>query len=381
MMRYGIPIVLACLYVVGSTWLVANEGRAYRESLRRARPAANASPAPPDGQDSPAEIAGTADVRPESPPPRREAPPPTSPPVRENPPPPPVAEVKGPSPAMPAPVASAATSTPKPAPVPVASPAPNELMARIEQWKNDPFWSQPELARSWDLDHFTVAEERQLGAQLNALILELNAEDRDADLQRVKAAARPLLEKLPAKDREYRFFVLNSVVPNAFSHPGGYIYLSRKLLEMIPEDENYLLEFVVGHEIAHVELQHALKCLKDPGVRKFQDGTLPKLYFLVLRYGYPDELEYAADDWVFRRMKSLRRSEHDCFSFLRKLDHYAKGHGFPNGRGKLEDLLQEKPRKGEDGPAVSPIDNHLRSHPAAYDRLARLKELGAAARK
>jgi hypothetical protein len=377
MMRYGIAIVLAGLYVVGSTWLVANEGRAYRESRRRARPAASAEPAPSAEPGPKAELARADDAPPEPTPSPREASPPASPPVSENPPPRPVAVETRPSPTAPTPVASPKKSEPTPVPSPPA----NELTARIERWKKDPFWSQPELARSWDLDHLTGADERQLGAQMNALILELSPEDRGADLRRVKAAARPLLEKLPTKDRDYRFFVLNSVVPNAFSHPGGYIYLSRKLLEMIPDDEDYLLEFVVGHEIAHVELQHALKCLKDPGVRKFQDGTLPKLYFLILRYGYPDDFEYAADEWVYRRMKGLRRSEHDCLSFLRKLDQYAKSHGFPNGRGKLEDLLQDQPRKGQDGPTVSPIDNHLHSHPAAYDRLARLKELGAAARK
>jgi Zn-dependent protease with chaperone function len=272
------------------------------------------------------------------------------------------------------------TSTPKPAAGPGATPPANEQAARFAQWKNDPFWGQPELTRSWDLEHFAIREERQLGEQLNGLILQLNAEDREADLQRVKDAARPLLEGLQSKDRDYKFFVLNSAVPNAFSHPGGYIYLSGKLLEMLPEDEKYLLEFAVGHEIAHVELQHSLKSLRDPGVRSFTDGTLQKLYFLILPHGYPDDLEYAADAWAYRRMRGLGRSEHDCLGFLRKLNNYAKTHGFPNGRGKLEDLLKQQPRDGEGAPVFSPIDNHLRSHPAAYDRLNQLKALRAASR-
>jgi hypothetical protein len=376
MARYAVPIVLACLYVLGSTWLVSNEGRAYRESLRRSSPAASEAPAQPAEQDRGSDIAGGTDVIPEPPPPRPEAPPPKSQSVSETPPPPRVAEETKPSPTVASAGRSPAASTPRSAPPSAAAPPPNDQAARIAQWKNDEFWSQPALAKQWDLDHFTIREERQLGEQLNAVILQLNAEYREADLQRVKMAAQPFLERLPSKEREYRFFALNSAMPNAFSHPGGSIYLSRKLLEMIPEDENYLLEFVVGHEIAHVELQHAVKCLRDPGVRSFSDGTLQKLYFLILQYGYPDDLEYAADAWVYRRMKSLRRSEHDCLGFLRKLDAYAKTHGFPNGRGKLEDLLKEQPRDREGGPTISPIDNHLRSHPAAYDRLNRLKELG-----
>jgi Peptidase family M48 len=377
MARYGVPIVLACLYVLGSTWFVSNEGRAYRESLRRSRPAASEAPVPPAEQDRGPEVAEQTDAISEPPPPPREAPPPNSKSVSETPPPPRVAEETKPSPTVASAGPSPAASTPGSAPPPAAVPSPNDQAARIERWKKDEFWSQPALAKQWDLDHFTIGEEQQLGEQLNALILQLNAEDRETDKQRIKVAAQPFLERLPSKEREYRFFVLNSVVPNAFSHPGGYIYLSRKLLEMIPEDENYLLEFIVGHEIAHVELQHALKCLRDPGVRSFNDGTMQKMYFLVLQYGYPDQLEYDADAWVYRRMKSLRRSEHDCLGFLRKLDAYAKTHGFPNGRGKPEDLLKEQPRNPEGGPMISPIDNHLRSHPAAYDRLNRLKGLSA----
>jgi hypothetical protein len=381
MARYGVPIILACLYVVGSTWLVSNEGRAYRESRRPAKPVASEATAQPAGGDQSSEIAEVKKAIPEPPQPRREAPPPKPVPVPETSPPRLAAgENMPPSPA-PAPRPSPPVSSPKATPGPGAPPPPNEPVARIEQWKKDPFWNQPELARAWDLDHFTIAEERQLGAELYALILQLNAEDRDTDLQRVKAAARPILEARASKEREYKFVALNSAVPNAFSHPGGYIYLSRKLLEMIPEDENYLLEFVVGHEIAHVELQHALKCLKDPSVRKFQDGTLQKLYFLILQYGHPDPLEYEADAWAYHRMKSLRRSEHDCHGFLRKLESYAKTHGFPNGRGKLEDLLKEQPADRQGGPMISPIDNHLRSHPAASDRLTRLKELAVTARK
>ena len=41
---------------------------------------------------------------------------------------------------------------------------------------------------------------------------------------------------------------------NAFSTPGGYIYVSRGLFDLIGEDEDYALRFAVGHEIAHVDL-------------------------------------------------------------------------------------------------------------------------------
>ena len=380
MARYSIPVILACLYVLGSTWLVSNEGRAYRESLRRPSPVASEAPTSSAAEDRESPVVARKDAISEPPEsPRREVPPTRLTPVSETPPTPLAAEEKRPSPPVTTPTPSPLASTPAPAAVPAAVPPPNEQAARIAQWKNDAFWSQPALARTWDLDRFTIRDERELGEPLNAAILQLNAEDRQADQERVNRAARPLLEGLQPKEREYKLVVLNSEVPNAFSHPGGYIYISRKLLQMLPEDEDYLLEFVIGHEIAHVELQHALACLKAPDVRRFGDSTLQKLYFLIIPHGYPDRLEYEADAWVYHHMKRLKRSEYECLKFLRILDKYARAHGFQNGRGKPEELLAKRPGEPDDVPAVSAIDNHLRSHPAAYERLNRLKELSGQA--
>jgi len=252
---------------------------------------------------------------------------------------------------------------------------PTAAQAAVERWKSDPFWSQSHLTKQWNLDEFTTENEKQLGEQLNNLILRLNPEDRGSELRRVNEAAKPLLGQVARKDITYQFFVLQSEVPNAFSHPGGYVYVSRKLLDMIPEDQGHMLEFVLGHEIAHVDLRHALNCLRSPDVRRLSDGSLQKLYFLIIPYAYPNELEYEADAWVYLAMKQLDRSEHDCLQFLRILDGYAKDHGFEHGRGKPDELLKEKRSATAGDHLHSPIDNHLRAHPAAYERKNRLKEL------
>ena len=238
-------------------------------------------------------------------------------------------------------------------------------------WKKDPFWSRPEFIRRWDLAKMTLKDEQDLGEQLNRLILELNPEDDGTGRERVEKAAEPFLAQLESKGRVYRFFVLNSEVVNAFSHPGGYVYVTRKLLEMIPEDEPAPLEFVVGHEMAHVEKHHALACLNAPDVRSYGDGTLTKLYFLIIPNGFPEEMEYEADAWAYHRMKRKLRSEHDCLKYLRLLESYARDHHFFNGRVKLTDFRNERLK---DGGTFSPIENHLRSHPAAFRRLKNLKE-------
>ncbi len=81
---------------------------------------------------------------------------------------------------------------------------------------------------------------------------------------RCRRPPKPFLKTCEHKDVHYTFTVLESDAVCAFSHPGGYVYVCRGLFNLIGEDEDYALEFAVGHEIAHVDLQHALAGLAGP---------------------------------------------------------------------------------------------------------------------
>ena len=387
MARYAVFLVLACVYIVGAMSIVRNEGISYRASLKPAdKVVAARAPTEAPGRriDSAEDVAGA------------EASPPAMTITRP-------APSAGPSPAKEvrprveekAIVRPSETPLPKPTPPPSmavaaktapslatssGSPSKQERDERIARWTSDPFWSQPELAKRWDLTHFTRDDERQLGEQLNATILHWNPEDSGPGRQRVLQAAKPLLNLIRPKTREYQFFVLDSEIANAFSHPGGYIYVSRKLLEMIPEEDEGALQFVLAHEIAHVEANDALTWLNARDIRRYADGTIAKLYFVIIPLGYPNEVEYRADSRAYTRLKQLHRSDHEGFKFLHLLDGYAKRNGFGDRRGKLEDLakLPRGDRKGDQ--LFSPIENHLRSHPAAFERLDKLKEFRDAAK-
>ena len=53
----------------------------------------------------------------------------------------------------------------------------------------------------------------------------------------------------------YHFTLLNSAVENAFSVPGGYIYVTRQLMALM--DNEAELAFALGHEVGHVAAGHA----------------------------------------------------------------------------------------------------------------------------
>lgn len=372
------------VYVAGSSWIVRNEGQAFRQQAREARLAATAprdktSPlptqaepriadAPADRVPRPAKAASVADAPATAPStiaattvPAAAA---TSPAVSPSEKPTPARQPQAGEVAIASPPNSTVT---KPSPPPT-TPA---LAAPANPIASSVFWNQPHLRKSWDLEHLSLEDELRLGAELHDLIVQLNPTvDDSPDLRRIEEAAEPLKKHLLRKDLNYTFTVLDSDSVNAFSHPGGYVYVTRALFDLISEDEDYALQFAIGHEIAHVDLQHAIKCLKDKGLAKLEMGTLQKLYLIIIPFGYLiDEKanidqEIEADDWICGRMQRLGHTRREILSFLQKLEGYSKKNGFYNGR--------VKPQPGAAG---SPVENHYRSQTATWRRLKHLKEL------
>ncbi len=71
----------------------------------------------------------------------------------------------------------------------------------------------------------------------------------------VQGIGKKLLRGVPTRGFDYQFEVVDQVEPNAFTLPGGYIFVSRGLLALAnTEDE---LACVIGHEITHAAHRHA----------------------------------------------------------------------------------------------------------------------------
>jgi Zn-dependent protease with chaperone function len=248
-----------------------------------------------------------------------------------------------------------------------ASPPPSTAAAPADLAKKlDPFWDHPETKKSWDLSRLSPDDEKRLGLELHAMVMHFNKGVEDGALQeRVEEAAEPARAARSRKEIDYTFTTIDSSAVNAFSHPGGYVYVTRGLLDWIGEDEPYVLQFVLAHEVFHVDQMHALKCLQDPGVKKLPIGTLQAFYLLIFPRGYyPDSMDFEADAWALRLLRSKDCTRRECLTFARKLQAYAQANNFVRGRAM--------PLSGR---VASLFDNHYRAHPAARERLKRLEAL------
>ena len=217
MMRYLAATILLAVYVAGSVWAVRHEGIAYRAILNRERradiPVAHTRqppPAPPARAKSIVDAAlapGPASPRPFTAPP----------------------SVAGPTDhKLPADTRAPVTAIVPPKTVPSPSPAPAV----------DPLWNTPEMKRVWDLSNLKAEDEKRLGQALHDLILSFHGKVKDGALsRRVDEAAEPFVAARTRKEIDYTFTVLDSDAINAFSHPGGYVYVTSGLVKWIGEDQ------------------------------------------------------------------------------------------------------------------------------------------------
>lgn len=75
----------------------------------------------------------------------------------------------------------------------------------------------------------------------------------------------------PRQDLVYRFAILNSGVVNALAVPGGYIFITRGLLDMLENEAQ--LASVLGHEVAHVSQRHVAKEIQK---QRIAQARIPK---------------------------------------------------------------------------------------------------------
>jgi Zn-dependent protease with chaperone function len=377
--KYTVAAILGCFYVVLSSWIVSEQGRAHRDALLRARPTSAEPPRASRTGDSP-------EAKPETP--ATAAPEPVAAEHRPEPvkpaPPPLVAAGNRTEPLAAIPVEPGANtparaSTPEPRKTSPGNRLSEEFakatgrdLANVKLAPIDGFWEQPAAKKKWDVSRLSTDEEKQLGADLHEMVLHFNRRYGKAEAQeRVEKAALPLTRFATRNDINYNFYVLDSSAVNAFSLPGGYIYVSRGLLDWISDDEDYALQFVLAHEIFHVDHKHALKCLEDPGLKQLSLGTLQLFYLFIIPRGYlPEQLDFDADSWALRQLRKLQCTTRECMTFLRKLKGYAEKDGWELERSKA------LPRSGN---REALFDNHFRAHPATYQRLAKLEALAGEA--
>ena len=106
----------------------------------------------------------------------------------------------------------------------------------------------------------TIEEERELGAKLAIEIQQtVNMVNDPLIKEYVNKVGRRLLNEAHDQRFDYSFYVVKEHEPNAFAIPGGHIFVSSGLINLVDTEDE--LAGVIGHEIAHGVLRHIDKAM------------------------------------------------------------------------------------------------------------------------
>jgi hypothetical protein len=170
---------------------------------------------------------------------------------------------------------------------------------------------------------------------------------------KIKRIGSRLVSISDAPDYPYEFHLVDSPQVNAFALPGGFIYIYRGLVQLLPNDD--ALAFVMGHEIGHVARRHSVKQMeKNLIISTILNALLPRSQgaqildlVLSMHFSRADETEA---DTVGIRMAA--RAGFDVAQGAEAMRVIRRAAG--SGRG---------------------IPKLLRSHPLPDDRIARLTKM------
>jgi len=177
------------------------------------------------------------------------------------------------------------------------------------------------------------------------------------DAERVRKIGESLLPHMDRRDVPYSFKVLISNQINAFSLPGGPVYVFRGLLDLVGND-NSALACVIGHECGHINARHVARHISTDIIHSalisilFPNANVQNAVGLVdqiiqLKYSRDDEYEA---DW--RGLSYAYYAGYDpngLIRFFHKLELVEKWEGGNNTPEWLQDhpLTPERIRRAE----------------------------------
>ncbi len=147
--------------------------------------------------------------------------------------------------------------------------------------------------------------------------------------ERVRKIAQKIFSAADRQDIVYSIKIIDEDTANAFSLPGGYVYLYRGLLDNIENDDQ--LACVIGHETGHICARHAIKRLQSmygyEFLKVFSIGVAKSaqlsqgvdLAFGTILMAYSQEDEFQADSLGVKYAKKAGFSPLGMAGFLKKL--------------------------------------------------------------
>ncbi|MDD2851448.1 MAG: M48 family metalloprotease [Desulfuromonadaceae bacterium] len=182
-----------------------------------------------------------------------------------------------------------------------------------------------------------VAREVEFGRDVAARVLgHYNYHPDDTAQKYINLVGRTITRNLNRPELDFHFAVIQSDMINAFSAPGGYIFVSTGALKLVENEAE--LAALLSHEISHVVDRHILSELnlrgdddQLSGVASLLGGasksveiafsqTVDKAVDILFRDGYKKEHEIEADRHAASYLALAGYDPEGLISLLRKVE-------------------------------------------------------------
>jgi predicted Zn-dependent protease len=189
----------------------------------------------------------------------------------------------------------------------------------------------------------STSKEVAIGRRIaRRVIEELTITDDEPLQERVRAIGHRIAAVCDRKELLYSFTVVKDDDVNAFSLPGGYVFLNDGLIKKTANDDE--LAGVIAHEVAHITARHAVKRFEGGlGLQIAQLATMAARQGAAARglgvaaraaqlaYARQDELD--ADRLAVKYLTAAGFNPQGILTFLEKLQeiHHGKLHYLPRG--------------------------------------------------
>jgi predicted Zn-dependent protease len=211
----------------------------------------------------------------------------------------------------------------------------------------------------------TIQQERELGAKVLQEVKKQWPLVQDPSVNEyVNRIGKRILQGMETQPFTYRFYVINTPDVNAFSVPGGYVFINSGLILLVDNEDE--LAGVMGHEIGHVVARHIAKrsekglgislatlgailagiLLGGPAAGAISTAAIGANQTAMLKFSREDEEE--ADALGLKFMTRAGYDPNDMITMLKKLRRIT-------------------------GPASSDPPAYLLTHPAVEERTAELE--------
>ncbi len=189
-----------------------------------------------------------------------------------------------------------------------------------------------------ELPHLTDDEEIEIGRKTAREVEteEYHVFENEAQRQRITHLGQQIIPHTERPHLPYQFKLLDTPEINAFAVPGGFIYVTRGMLEFVRTDEEMVA--VLAHEIAHVAQRHGGETLEALAVTQVagelllesqpdladiyqtEGGQLATQFSaFLLHNGWSQQQEYEADEYGAIYMARAGYNPRDMVALLRRM--------------------------------------------------------------